>query len=84
MAKASIEYKELQKMLKSLPSDKLKEVLDFVQFLKTKEMIDPSQAYFWTKKWQQMEKEAEEDIKKGRVHPYPSVDALKKKIENGD
>lgn len=84
MAKASIEYKELQKMLKSLPSDKLKEVLDFVQFLKTKEMIDPSQAYFWTKKWQQMEKEAEEDIQKGRVHQHPSVDALKKKIENGD
>ncbi|HAM88608.1 MAG: Transcriptional regulator, AbrB family [Candidatus Falkowbacteria bacterium GW2011_GWC2_38_22] len=30
-------------------------------------MIDPSQAYYWTKEWQQAEKEADDDIKNGRV-----------------
>jgi hypothetical protein len=29
---------------------------------------DPEQAYFWTERWQQMEREAEADIKAGRVY----------------
>jgi len=36
--------------------DKLREVLDFVCFIKAKDVIDPAQAYFWTRKWQRMEK----------------------------
>ena len=28
---------------------------------------DPDQAWFWTEKWQQMEREADEDIAAGRV-----------------
>ncbi|RKX63066.1 MAG: AbrB/MazE/SpoVT family DNA-binding domain-containing protein [Thermodesulfobacteriota bacterium] len=32
-------------------------------------IIDPEQAYFWTKEWQQAEKEASEDIKQGRMSP---------------
>ena len=31
-------------------------------------VIDRSQSWFWSKKWQELEKEADEDIKKGRVH----------------
>ena len=27
------------------------------------------QAYFWTKEWQEAEKEASEDIKQGRLSP---------------
>ena len=31
------------------------------------EIIDREQAYFWTKEWQEAEKEASEDIKQGRM-----------------
>lgn len=39
--------------------------------LKLKKLIDKDQAWFWTKRWQQGEKEAEEDIRAGRVHSFP-------------
>ncbi|MGR3309314.1 MAG: hypothetical protein ACUZ77_00920 [Candidatus Brocadiales bacterium] len=39
-----------------------KEVIDFVCFIKAKRVaIDPTQAYFWTKKWQDMGKESGRD-----------------------
>ena len=41
-----------------------------------KKLVDKSQAYFWTKKWQDEEREAEEDIGAGRVKTYDSVDEL--------
>lgn len=39
--------------------------------LKIKKLVDKEQAWFWTKRWQQGEKEAEEDIRAGRVHRFP-------------
>ena len=30
--------------------------------------IDPEDAWFWTPEWQKKEREADEDIKNGRVH----------------
>jgi antitoxin PrlF len=39
-------------------------------------MMDKSQSYFWTKEWQEAEKEASEDIKAGRVKAFDSVDEL--------
>ncbi len=39
--------------------------------LKVKRLIDKEQAWFWTKRWQEGEKEAEEDIKAGHVHRFP-------------
>jgi len=59
--------KELLKEIKGLPSDKVKEVLNFICFIKAKEVIDPAQAYSWTKKWQKMEKGADRDRKRGNV-----------------
>ena len=41
-----------------------------------KKLVDKSQAYFWTKRWQKGEKEAAEDIKAGRVKTFDSVDEL--------
>lgn len=41
----------------SLPQQRV--VLDFVHFLRIKTMIDPTQAYFWTRRWQQLEQSAE-------------------------
>ena len=39
--------------------------------LKVKKLIDKEQAWFWTNRWHQGEKEAEEDIRAGRVHRFP-------------
>ena len=41
-----------------------------------KKLVDKSQAYFWTKEWQEAEREADEDIKAGRVKPFNSADEL--------
>jgi hypothetical protein len=73
--------KELLQELEGLPLEKMKEVLDFVCFVKAKDAIDPSQSYFWTKKWQDMEKEAEEDKEKGRVIGDGTVKDLLKQLK---
>jgi len=46
-----------------------------------KKLVDKSQAYFWTKRWQESEREADEDIKAGRVKTFDSVDELIKDLE---
>ena len=38
--------------------------------------MDKSQAYFWTKEWQEAEREASEDIKAGRVKEFNSAEEL--------
>ncbi len=40
-----------------------------------------SQAYFWTREWQEAEKEASEDIRAGRVKTFDSVDDLIKDLD---
>jgi hypothetical protein len=35
-----------------------------------------SQAYFWTDEWQRSEREAQEDIRRGRVKRFRSAKAL--------
>ena len=35
--------------------------------------MDKEQAWFWTNRWQQGEKEAKEDIRAGRVHNFPDT-----------
>jgi AbrB family looped-hinge helix DNA binding protein len=46
-----------------------------------KRLVDKSQAYFWTKRWQKGEKEAAEDIKAGRVKTFESADELIKDLD---
>ncbi len=58
---------EIIEELECLPIEKLKEVLGFVSYLKAKEAIDPTQAYFWTKGWQKMEADADKAKKAGKV-----------------
>lgn len=58
---------EIIEELEGLPKEKLKEVLGFVSYIKAKEAIDPTQAYFWTKGWQKMEAEADKTKKAGKV-----------------
>ena len=45
-----------------------------------KKLIDKSQAYFWTKEWQQAEREASEDIKAGRVKTFDTAEELIKDL----
>lgn len=41
--------------------------------LRVKKLVDKEQAWFWTKRWQDGEREAEEDIRSGRVHSFSSA-----------
>ena len=38
--------------------------------------IDASQAWFWSERWQAMEREADADIAAGRIQRFNSVDDL--------
>ena len=44
--------------------------------LSPKRAVDIDQAWFWTKEWQAAEREAEADIKAGRVKKAKSVEGL--------
>jgi hypothetical protein len=46
-----------------------------------KRLVDKSQAYFWAKRGQDGEREADEDIKTGRVKTFDSVDELIKDLD---
>lgn len=67
--------------LKHLSREKLYEVLDFILFIRAKDKIDISQSYFWTKKWQLMELEAEEDKKARKIIGNGSLNNLLKKLK---
>lgn len=83
MKESRFQYKgELLKEIEELSSEEIKEVLDFVCFIKAKEVIDPTQAYFWTKHWQQMEKEAEEDKSAGKIMGNGTVKSLLKELKS--
>jgi AbrB family looped-hinge helix DNA binding protein len=38
--------------------------------------VPPDQAWFWTERWQKMEREAQEDINAGRVQQFDNVDEM--------
>ena len=44
--------------------------------LTPKRLVDKDQAYFWSREWQEAEREAEEDIRAGRVKEFASVEEL--------
>ena len=39
-------------------------------------LVDRDQAYFWTREWQEGEREADEDIRMGRLKIFDSVDDM--------
>ncbi len=49
--------------------------------LTPKQLIDKSQAYFWTEQWQKGEEEAEEDIQEGRVEAFDTAEELIKDLD---
>lgn len=52
------------------------QVKDGKIILSPKKVIDADQAYFWSKDWQEGEKEAERDIKAGRVKKFKNIGEL--------
>lgn len=58
------------------------ELRDDEIILKPVVIIDKSQAWFWTEKWQKEEREAERDIKAGRIKSFHSADELMKDLKN--
>jgi len=47
-----------------------------------KKLIPKDQAWFWTKEWQKGEKEADEDIREGRlIGPFKSIKEFKKALK---
>ena len=57
------------------------EIEDERAVLMPKKLMDKNQAYFWTKRWQEGEREADEDIKAGRVKTFASVEELIKDLD---
>jgi AbrB family looped-hinge helix DNA binding protein len=57
------------------------EVIDEKAVLMPKKLVDKNQAYFWTKEWQEAEREASEDIKAGRVKTFDSAEELIKDLD---
>ncbi|MBI2266473.1 MAG: AbrB/MazE/SpoVT family DNA-binding domain-containing protein [Armatimonadetes bacterium] len=43
--------------------------------------IPATQEYFWTRRWQEGEREASEDIHSGRIRRHASADALLARLE---
>ncbi len=57
------------------------EVTDEGILIKPQETIDRSQAWFWSKKWQEEEKKVQTDFRKGKVKVSKNVDVLLKELE---
>jgi len=47
-----------------------------------KKLIDKSQAYFWSRKWQTGEIEAEQDISAGRVKTFNTAEQLIEELDS--
>ncbi|MBI4334193.1 MAG: hypothetical protein HY673_23260 [Chloroflexi bacterium] len=43
--------------------------------LKVRRLVDKDQAWFWTERWQKGEKEADDDIRAGRVHHFENAES---------
>jgi AbrB family looped-hinge helix DNA binding protein len=56
-------------------------VVDNTVVLVPQETIDKEQSWFWQDRWQKLEAEAEEDIRKGRMRSFDSAEELFDEIE---
>jgi len=56
-------------------------IVDNTIVLVPQETVDKEQSWFWQEKWQRLEGEAEDDILKGRVKSFDSVEELFDEIE---
>lgn len=68
--------------VKELNASQQRQVLDFVHFLRIKTSVDPTQAYFWTRRWQQLERDADRAKASGKVLGDGSVTGLLKALKS--
>ena len=74
---------EIREALAVTPGDLLEfEINDSGVQVRGLRPIPTDQAWFWTPRWQQMEKEADEDRQAGRVTYFDSADAFENWLEN--
>jgi AbrB family looped-hinge helix DNA binding protein len=74
---------EIVKKMKLQEGDNLDIVLEDDKIvIKPVLVIDRSQSWFWSKKWQEMEKEADEDIRRGQVEKAKNIKELIQKLED--
>jgi len=57
------------------------ETMDEAIVLVPRKLIPRSQGWFWTKRWQTMEKTAQGDLDSGRAVEAPSMKALLRKLK---
>ena len=75
--------REIVKKMKLQKGDNLDVIVDDDKIIiKPVLVIDRSQNWFWSKEWQAMEKEADEDIKHGKVQKARSVKELIEKLDS--
>lgn len=56
---------------------------EFEEYLRITSMISKDQLWFWTKEWQEKEKQADKDIEDGNIsHSYKTVKELRKALNN--
>ena len=73
-----------RELRKGLDEDTVLDVVrraDGVIELRPQQLIDVSQAWFWTERWQRMEREADEDIAAGRSRTYDDVESFLAALE---
>ena len=51
-------------------------------YLSKAQIIPADQAWFWTERWQEMEREAQAEINSGRTNRYDSVEKLFASLES--
>ena len=74
---------EIIKKMKLNPGDSLDITIEDDKIIvKPILVIDRSQAWFWSKEWQEKEREVEEDIRNGNIHKVKDVDDLFKELES--
>lgn len=49
--------------------------------IRPKTLVDNSQSWFWTKEWQEGEKEVDEAIREGKTTSFKSVDEMRRHFE---
>ena len=76
--------KEIIKQARLSPGDPLEVIYEGDTILLRPQIHVPrDQAYFWTKEWQVGEREADEDIRAGRVTKTKNLKELFRKLDRG-
>ena len=52
--------------------------------LRPRLVVDPEQGWFWSERWQAMEREADEEIRQGKVKRFDDADAFLDELDSRD